>query len=662
MRILYVSRETPLAPAGGIATYLEYMVPAMEAAGHEVFLFSWTEAERPARPLRHAPFRADRVHIEAVDPREVWRICPVPAHNLFLSTWLSDRIAEKVRDWDIDVVEATDFLAPCLTAFQAMQARRGAADRLFVTYNHGLIEDFYEADQLSLTAAARLNNLCERQQLRGSDLVVAPSHAAAARLASYGISDRVEVIREPYIFRSDAAAPWPGLRDEIQYMGRLALSKGIDKLIYLANLLQDVHPLRQIRLVGRVIDTPFRQSDMRAYVRARLRPELRDAVFFSDYLPREKALDLLEPGAICPQLGSAETFSYACVESIDAGLLPVVRDGTPMAEFFPEDMLHHLLDPRMRSVRGMQQQMERMLAEAGEISGRVRAHCRETLDPVRIAEEMGRCYDRTLGEKRGRRLYGAPRRPAARGDVTVLIPAYRPDAEFMETVDSLTWQRGGPPRVLICDDGSPEVSRPWFDYARALLPECRVIEQPNGGLLAARNTLAEACETELALFLDTDDVLAPDLLEHLLEAWNSHPARPDAILPQRRNFGESAELVLNHLLGDHLHLLENDYRMTALIPTRLLREIGFDATRRNGEGDDWAFWLEFTARGLTGALLPEQGFFYRFRKGSMSWPWSQGQNAGSRQMVRDAALEMCRNDPQQAMKLARALYVAGVSR
>lgn len=659
MRILYVSRETPLAPSGGIATYLEYMVPAMEAAGHEVFLFTWSEVQPFARPVRHAPFRRENVHMEAVDPKEVWRVCPVESHNLFIATWLADRIAEKIRDWRIDVVEATDFLAPCLTVFQALQNRAGARECLFVTYNHGFIEDFYEADQIPMREGARINHLCERQQARVSDLVIAPSRAAAERLRSYGIAKQVAQVREPYRFRV-AGDPWPGLRDEILYMGRISISKGIDKLVYLANLLHEVHPLRQIRLVGRVVDTPFRMREMQDYVRARLAPGLREAVFFSDYLPRERAMDLLEPGAICPQLGSAETFSYACIESIDAGLLPVVRDGTPMAEFFPEERLHHLLDPRMGSVRGLQRQMARMLEEAGGISRDVRAYCREALALDRIAQQMGEVYDRALGEKRGPRRPARPRRRAGPGDVTVLIPAYRPTEDFPETIDSLAWQSVGPPRVLICDDGSPEAARPWFDYATALLPDCRVIRQPNGGLLAARNTLAEACETELALFLDTDDLLAPDLLAHLLEAWNENPARPDAVIPQRRNFGESAEPVLAHLLGDHLHLLENDYRMTALIPVEILRQIGFDATRRNGEGDDWAFWLEFTARGHLGALLPEQGFFYRFRKGSMSWPWSEGQNAGSRLMVREAAVEMCRRNPEQAVALARALYAEGV--
>lgn len=660
MRILYVSRETPLAPSGGIATYLEYMVPAMRAAGHEVFLFTWSEVQPFPRPVSFGPFKPGNVHVEPLDPREVWRICPVAAHNLFVSTWLSDRIAEKVRDWQIDVVEATDFLAPCLTAFQKLQAERGARDHLLVTYNHGFIEDFFEADQLPLTGAARMNNLCERQQARGSDLVIAPSHAAAERLGSYGITDGVEIVREPYVFRH-AEGRFAGLRDEILYMGRISLSKGIDKLIFLANLLHDVHPLRQVRLVGRIVETPFRQNDMQAYVRARLAPGLRDTVFFSDYLPRDRALDLLEPGAIAPHLGAAETFSYACVESIDEGLLPVVRDGTPMAEFFPESQLHHLLDPEMRSVRGVQRQMEGMLDQAGAICAEVGAHCRETLAPERIAEQMGQAYERALRDKRGHRVHAAPRRMAGAGDVTVLIPAYRPDHEFTETIDSLAWQGAGPPRVLICDDGTPESHQPWFDYARALLPDCRIVSQPNGGLLAARNTLVEHCETQLALFLDTDDLLAPELLSQLLEAWNEHPGRPDAVIPQRRNFGESAEPVLRHLLGDHLHLLENDYRMTALIPTAILRDIGFDATRRNGEGDDWAFWLQFTARGHAAAMLPRQGFHYRFRKGSMSWPWSRGQNAGSRLMVREAAMEMCRADPAQALTLARALYAEGVA-
>lgn len=655
MRILYVSKETPFAPAGGIATYLAHIVPAMREAGHEVFLFTWTEGDRAARPPDTAPFDEDNVHVEHVNYDETWRILPVASRSLCVSTWLADRLIAKAEEWGVDVIEATDYLAPALTAFQRMQTRASAARRLCVTYNHGFIEDFYEADQIVAPVAAELDHLCERQQCRTSDLVIAPSQAAASRLEGYRIG-RVHVTREPYVFRwpDGPAAP---VRDEISYIGRISVSKGLDKLVYLANALHAVRPLRQIRLIGRIVDTPFRKYDMRAYLRGRLHPKLRDSLFFTGYLPRETALSLLEPGAICPSLGSAETFSYACVESIDAGLVPIVRHGTPMAEFFPDDLRHHVLDGQMRSVRGLQRQVARFLDDSPAALPEIRRHCRETLAPERIAEDMGRTYDAALRAKRRIRTHAVAAPERARiDDVTVLIPAYKPDAEFMETVDSIAWQSAGLPRVLICDDGTPGDFQPWFDYAQAMLPACRIVRQPNSGLLAARNTLAEECDTRLALFLDTDDLLAPDFLEQALEAWNASPRRPDAVLPQRQNFGESAECVLGHLLGDHLHLLQNDYRMTALIRTEILREIGFDATRRNGEADDWAFWLEFTGRGHVGVPLPERGLQYRFRKGSMSWPWSQGQRVGTQTMLSAAARAMCAADPGQVASLARAFY------
>jgi len=162
--------------------------------------------------------------------------------------------------------------------------------------------------------------------------------------------------------------------------------------------------------------------------------------------------------------------------------------------------------------------------------------------------------------------------------------------------------------------------------------------------------------------VDTDDLFAPELLDHMLEAWNESPRQPDAVIPQRRNFGETNELVLRHLLGDYMHVLENDYRMTALIRTDILSEIGFDATRRNGEGDDWTFWLDFEGRGYRGVLLPEAGFLYRFRTGSMSWPWSEGQNVGTQTMLREVLHETLQRDPDKSLAVSRAIFARAVSK
>lgn len=658
MRILYVSRETPMHPAGGIATYIGYMAKAMKAAGHEVFLFTWTDEARPFVVEEYDPFLPENVHVERVAPNEIWRVLPVDSYNLYMSTWLSPRIRERVAAWDIDVIEGTDFLSPCLHLFQTMQIDPSGRDRLMVSYNHGFIEDFFEADQLRVDAQARINNLCERQQCRASDLVIAPSQVARDRLRGYGITDQVRLVREPYEFSNDE--PFSGVRHSINYLGRIAISKGIDKLIYAANALHDVFPLKQVKLVGRVINTPFRNRDMKSYVLARLRPELRAATTFTGFLPRATAINMIEAGTIAPNLGSAETFSYACVESIDANLLPLVRHGTPMAEFFPAHLQDFILDAQMRSVRQLQDKMSRTIENAPAIMRDLRTHCAETLAPARIAEEMGRVYQEALDRKKGWRAVPVTR-PMTLSDVTVLIPAYNPSREFMETVDSLMAQTAGIPRVLICNDGSLPENSAWFDYARAQLPDCRILTQPNSGLLAARNTLIEECESELAIFLDTDDLLAPDALQTLIDAWNGCAEAPDALIPQRRNFYQSGEMVLRHYLGDHLHILENDYRMSALIRTSVLRRIGFDATRRNGEADDWAFWLTFSGLGYKGLLVPYQLFLYRFHNGSMSWPWSDGQHVGSQTMVREALQEICKLNPSFVETVSRALYARNVS-
>ncbi len=660
MKLMFVSGETPLFPAGGIATYLEYIVPALKDRGHDVYLFTFQKKEAFTPPPTTAPFDADKVHIELICDDTIHTLYPSLSHFQSVSFYLARQLEKRIHEWEIDVVEAADYQAPCLALFQILQSRPQATDRLFSTFHHGLSEVTFEADQIGYPGWARANNLAERQQMRVSDLVIAPSHASKARLASLGVNTTTQVVREPYVFRHGSDTP-RDILDEIQYVGRLSIQKGIDKLVYAANILHSVQPLRRIELIGRVGFTPFRETDILKYCRNRLSPELADKFLYSNFKPRDIVLDLIRPGAISPHLGTDETFSYACIEAIDAGQLPIVRHGTAMAEFFPEDLAHFVLDGQMRSVRQMQRQFEAILADAPEVVQRVRDHCMASLDPARIAKDLEETYATALDRKRGWRAHAAARPRACLADVTVLVPAYKPTREFMETVDSLVAQTAGIPKVIICDDGTPPGHRDWFAYAEALLPDCTLLHQPNAGLLATRNTLIEACETPLALFLDTDDLLGPRLLEDMLAAWNGSPVVPDAIIPQRRNFGETNELVLRHLLGDHLHILENDYRMTALIRTDILSEIGFDATRRNGEGDDWNFWLEFDGRGHTGLMLPEAAFFYRFRYGSMSWPWSEGQNVGTQTMLRETLHGVIQRAPEKSAALTRALFTKSVA-
>ncbi len=647
MRILYVSPEAPFLPAGGIGTYLGYMAAAMAAAGHEVFLLTWPPDAVAATVEDTAPFARDRVFF-ARPPAETdgdpdWAA----------ATALAPRILQLVEELDIDVIEAADYRASACVAYQRLQSRTRPRQTLCVTYNHGFIHDFFEADQFHMPRWSQDRLLSERQQCRISDLVIAPSRAAAARLRDYQIETPVRVVREP--FRFDRAAPFEGPARELCYLGRISISKGIDRLVFFANQMTPVWRPERIRLIGGLVETPFAVGDMADYVHTRLAPELRARTVLHGLLPRADGLALLSAGGVAPHFSGADTFSYACVESIDRGLAPVTLAGSPMAEFFPEDLRDRLFDPQFRNIAEERRRFERLLADGPAVVRALQERNRAELAPERAAEAMGAAYAAALEAKRGvmRRRGAAPRPSSA--DVTVLIPYAEPGAGLAETADSLAVQTAGEPAVLICVDGAAAEAEPALDAARIRLGRCQTAAQPLGGAAAARNLLIARCETRFALFLEPGDALEPTALARLLEAYAAAPRPVAAALPGRRAFDQGREAAGPVLLGDHLHWTRNDLTLTALIETDAARAIGFDATRRNGEDASWAFWLDFHLSGRRAAFAPEPLHRVRRRARDPDLGATQGARAGTLAMLRRLVFERAETDPALAKALIRAL-------
>lgn len=322
-------------------------------------------------------------------------------------------------------------------------------------------------------------------------------------------------------------------------------------------------------------------------------------------------------------------------------------------------MQDYIFDEQFRDGARVRATFEKIVRDAPHVVRTLQDFNRVELSPARISGRMADQYDEGLRVKKGMRSLRM-RWHATVDDVTIAIPAYKPGEIFTETINSIAAQTTGSPQVLICNDGTPPEHKSWFDYAEMRLPNYRIIKQPNAGLLGARNALIAQVETRLTVFVDADDILASTYLERTLEAYNHGADSPNAVLTYRLNFQESKEKVIRDFTADHVHLIRNDFRMTALIETEILREIGFDTTRRNGEADDWVFWLSFAASGYCASMVPEFLFHYRSRIGSMSWPWSMGQTTGSQSMIRHALTEMVSRRPLRANALNRALHSAMV--
>lgn len=107
---------------------------------------------------------------------------------------------------------------------------------------------------------------------------------------------------------------------------------------------------------------------------------------------------------------------------------------------------------------------------------------------------------------------GKKRRPL----VSIIIPVY--NAQFylrrcVESVLSQTWQLL---QIILVDDGSTDASLKMCNEYAKKDRRVSVIHKENGGVSSARNAGLDAAKGEYVTFVDSDDVIASDLIEQLL--------------------------------------------------------------------------------------------------------------------------------------------------
>lgn len=119
--------------------------------------------------------------------------------------------------------------------------------------------------------------------------------------------------------------------------------------------------------------------------------------------------------------------------------------------------------------------------------------------------------------------------------VSVIIPAYNAEKTLAETLDCLLAQTLGDWEAVLVNDGSSDATEQIIAQYCAKYPRIRALSQENAGVSAARNKgLQNACG-DYVLFLDSDDLLTPNSLEHLCERLDSSGA--DLAICRLESFG-----------------------------------------------------------------------------------------------------------------------------
>ncbi len=108
-----------------------------------------------------------------------------------------------------------------------------------------------------------------------------------------------------------------------------------------------------------------------------------------------------------------------------------------------------------------------------------------------------------------------------RPTLSIVVISYNYDEYLAAAIDSALGQTH-PVDVLVVDDGSTDRSRAIIDkYGDRI----RAVHKTNGGNSSVVNTAVAETHTDVVMFLDADDLLHPDAVAEVLDAWTSECAK-----------------------------------------------------------------------------------------------------------------------------------------
>ncbi len=208
--------------------------------------------------------------------------------------------------------------------------------------------------------------------------------------------------------------------------------------------------------------------------------------------------------------------------------------------------------------------------------------------------------------------------------ISVLMPVYNPDLEFLEeAIESVLEQTYEHWELCIADDRSTdERTRPFLEEMARRNRRLKIfLRDENGGIAACSNSALALAGGEWCALLDQDDLLAEDALAEVVHEVTEHP---DAgLIYSDEDFVNSSGTRANPFFkpdwNPELFLGQNYLNHLGVYRTGLLREIG--GFREGFEGSqDYDLALRCSSRLRPGQIrhIPRILYHWRMVAGSLA--------------------------------------------
>lgn len=101
--------------------------------------------------------------------------------------------------------------------------------------------------------------------------------------------------------------------------------------------------------------------------------------------------------------------------------------------------------------------------------------------------------------------------------VSVIVPVYNVELYIEKSVASIMKQTYKSIEIILVDDGATDSSGELCDQYARLDDRIKVIHKKNGGLSSARNAGIDIAKGEYLVFVDSDDMIHPQMIEVLYQ-------------------------------------------------------------------------------------------------------------------------------------------------
>ena len=153
---------------------------------------------------------------------------------------------------------------------------------------------------------------------------------------------------------------------------------------------------------------------------------------------------------------------------------------------------------------------------------------------------------------------------------SIIVPVYNVEKYLDECLQSIVSQSYTNIEILLIDDGSLDASGDICDEWSIKDSRVKVIHQKNAGAAAAKNTGLRNMSGDLFVIVDSDDILASDIL---LEQWNvMKETGADIVESELIKFNDGSELPYIRKIEEVLETFNAEQALAELMQNRKLHQ------------------------------------------------------------------------------------------